>query len=161
MGSKELAEKILLGEEQARNTERAFKNAVSGLEDSLKGIAVDIRKLVPVNKEDLLPKDADYFPPSELYYQTGIVTISSSTSLGNYPEFLNIITDLGRPSVGGSFTNLGPGKIFLVFSDNGIDISGNEQELKINTRLVWEEDSIRYIHARTDTNDTQYQVVAG
>ncbi|KKL51727.1 hypothetical protein LCGC14_2292620, partial [marine sediment metagenome] len=69
--------------------------------------------------------------------------------------------DLGRPSVAGSLSNLGPGKLFVVFSDNSVNISGNEVELKLNSRIIWEEDAVRYIHIRTDTNDTQYQVVAG
>ena len=97
-------------------------------------------------------------------YLPGITTIASATSIGDYPSLTNFINDLGRPALNGTLYNFGPGNVFFVLSSNGVDISSNETQLESTMAYGWGGDSgypISYIHIRTDTDNTKFEIVAG
>lgn len=101
----------------------------------------------------------------EHWYQTGEVNIASATAQGTYPEFRNVINSLGYPSTSGTIQNTDDtGNIFVVFSKNSADLSVNEIKIGPGGEFDWGEEGriteIRYIHLRTDTNNTTYQIIA-
>lgn len=101
----------------------------------------------------------------EHWFQTGEVTITSATSKGNYPQFENVITSLGYPSTSGTIENTDDtGNIFVAFSKNSADLSVNEIKIEPGDEFDWGEEGriteIRYIHLRTDVDNTTYQIIA-
>lgn len=101
----------------------------------------------------------------EHWYQTGEVNIASATAQGIYPEFRNVITSLGYPSTSGTIQNTDDtGNIFVAFSKNSADLSTNEIKIGPGGEFDWGEEGrlteIIYIHLRTDTDNTTYQIIA-
>lgn len=106
-----------------------------------------------------------FTPKKKHWYQTGEITIASATAQGTYPEFKNLITDLGYPSTNGIIHNTDDtGNIFVAFSKNSSDLSVNEIKILPGGQFEWGEEQhiteVIYVHLRTDTNNTTYQIVA-
>ncbi len=162
MSTIELANRIVIEEERNR-TQSPSALMEEFFERNLK-IQSEILEVQKESLERLTYLEEINRPKGAHPYLPGVVTIASATSVGDYPSFTNFINDLGRPAMNGTLYNFGPGAIYFVLSHNGVDISGNETKLESTMAYGWGGDSgypIRYMHIRTDTDDTSFEIVAG
>lgn len=163
MSSGDLAEKLLLQEEAMRLQDKALGRLGKELKQPLLKISSALEKAA--KKTDIVMAEVkEDNETSSHWYQSGIITITSATSVGTYPNVENIITTLGHIPESGWVQNFGPGLLFVVFSKSPADTSANE--LRIEPYAVfpfaktqWNY-SANYISLRSDADDTQYQVVA-
>lgn len=167
MSTINLAEQIVADEEKARNIKKGIITALEApasklveLHDTLKGmVEIQEQQLEKLEYLESINKPHDRHP-----YHSGVVNIATSTAVGTYPKLENVITDLGYPARELSLFNFGPGNIFFVFSKDGVSFSGNETKLESKMGYNATTDDryeIYYIHIRTDTNSTAYEIVGG
>lgn len=167
MSSIKLAEKLALEEDKARKTASEMLKPMEGMTLGLADVSSLLEETKEIQKAQLekLQYLEDISKPHEVHpYHTGVVRIATATAAKNYPKLENIITALGYAALEGTIFNFGPGAIFFALSKDGTNFSGNETKLESKMAYVWTTDDrypVYYMHVRTDTNNTDYQIVAG
>lgn len=167
MSTSDLAKQIALEEDRARKTAIELLKPMEGVKLGLADLGTvlgDIKDIGEKQLEKLQSLEDKTKPHDKHPYHTGVKNIATATAAGIYPELENIITALDYAAWEGTIFNFGPGAIFFVLSKDGTNFSGNETKLESKMAYIWTTDDrypVNYMHVRTDTNNTSYQVVAG
>lgn len=160
MSSMALARDIVLQEEESRRLgklEENIRKDIKQLED------VTIKKVGSI-EEGVKEETEIEYTQSEHWFQTGVKGITSATSQGTYPNVENLLNALGHSPESGWVQNFGPGIVFIVVSKSPATESANELRLEPYAVFPFgkggRDYQVNYIKIRTDTDGTEYQIVA-
>lgn len=160
MSSMALAENLVLQEEDSRrlnNMEENIRKDIKKLQET------SLKKVGSLGEEIKKNPDIEY-KQSEHWFQSGVKEITSATSVGTYPNIENLLNALGHAPESGWVQNFGPGIIFIVVAKSPAMESANELRLEPYAIFPFgrggKDYQVNYIKIRTDTDGSEYQIVA-
>lgn len=160
MSSTALAKDIVLQEEESRrlgSLEQNIRRDIKKLEETA------IKRVGSIEEETEEELDIEY-KQSEHWFQSGVTEITTATSVGTYPNVENLLNALGHSPESGWVQNFGPGLLFIVVSKSPATESANELRLEPYAIFPFgkggRDYQVNYIKIRTDTDGTEYQIVA-
>lgn len=169
LSTRSLAEKLLLQEEEQRNSAlseevidqltrigdkldkqyEVFKSSLSSLENAR------------IKQEEEKETDDGF---SSHPFQTGIKSITTASTAPTYPNFENLFNALGHSPDSGWIQNFGPGLLFVVFQRSPADESVNELRIEPYAVFPFAKTergyAYNYMKLRADADGTLYQIFA-
>ena len=168
MSSMALAKDLILQEEESKRLDKLEGNIRKDIkkleETTLKKVGAIEEELRGDVEEEVEEKHDIEYKQSEHWFQSGVTEITSATSLGTYPNVENLLNALGHAPESGWIQNFGPGLIFIVFSKSPAMESANELRLEPYAIFPFgrggRDYQVNYMRIRTDTDGTEYKIVA-